>query len=374
MFINHLKENSGALMFRTALVLLLSLFVVGLVPGLLNIGTSQAQAHDGRDDWGHHRWHHKPDACAQTTNAALTACQFAVQEDYNLALGNCANVAKSEQDDCKAEAKGEFESALEECTGQFDARQEVCGELGGGPYDPVIDPDNFVSKPKLLTGNEYFPLTRGSKYTYQSKDSEGNIQTIVVKVKGTTTINGVLCRIVTDKVYDGEGTDGDLVEDTIDWFAQDNDGNIWYFGETTIAYTYDDYGNPIASTEGSWMAGMDQAKPGIIMYAVPEDHLNELYRQEFLLGTAEDLGKVIGTVDTLVGLLPADVSLPDGVAGPYLHTQDSTPLDVPAVIEDKYYAPGVGLVLTVEPEAKEVLTEIEPPSAPHSAVESGRRS
>jgi hypothetical protein len=365
MFFNHLKENSGALIFRAALVLLLSLFVVGLVPGLLNISTSQAQAHDGRDGWGHHRRHHKPDACAQTTKAALTACQFAAQEDYNLALGNCANVAKSEQAGCEADAKEEFESALEECNEQFDARQEVCRELGGGPYDPDLDPANFVSIP---TGNDYFPLTPRT-YTYKSKgeDDQGNIvilQTIVVTVKGDdqiTTIDGIKCRTVTDKVYDGDGTDGDLVEDTIDWFAQDNDGNVWYFGETTIAYEYDENGNPTASTEGSWMAGVDEAKPGIIMFAVPEDHLNELYRQEFLLGTAEDLGKVIGTVDTLVGLLPSGVSLPDGVIGPYLHTQDSTPLDVPAVIEDKYYAPGVGLVLTVEPEAKEVLTEIEPP-------------
>ncbi len=368
MFTAKVSEKSKIVTLKSGMAMLALLFVVVLGPGLLNIGTSKALAHDDRGDWWKGKRHPKVTNCAQTSQAALTACRNSATSDYWLGIGACDNLFdRQEKQDCLDEAQSSLKEDYATCSEQFQARQDVCGELGQGPYDPDISPDNFVSKPKLLIGNEYFPLNRGSKYTYQSKnpnDSEDPdmiLQTIVVKVKGTTTIAGVTCRIVTDKVYDGEGTDGDLVEDTIDWFAQDNDGNVWYFGETTIAYEYDENGNPTASTEGSWMAGVDEAKPGIIMYAAPGDHKDALYRQEFLLGTAEDLGKVIGIVDTLVGLLPDGVSLPDGVVGPYLHTQDSTPLDVPAVIEDKYYAPGVGLVLTVEPEAKEVLTEIEPP-------------
>lgn len=347
MFINRLKENSGTLIFRTALVFLLSLFVVGLVPGLLNIGTSQAQAHDGRDDWGHYRWHHKPDACSQTSNAALTACQFAAQEDYNLALGNCANVAKSEQGDCQAEAKDDLGPALEECNEQFDARQEVCRDLGKGPYDPDIEPVDFSN----VINNTYYALVQGQTYTYQSEDTEGDIQTIVVTVQGTTTIDGFPCREVTDKVYEGMGTAGNLLEDTIDWFSQDGEGNVWYFGESTIAYTYDDDGNPTPSTEGSWKAGEDGAKPGMIIPADPGGQIGELYRQEFSLGTAEDLGRVVGIGETVMA---GSVTYTD-----CLHTQDSTPLE-PGVIEDKYHAPGVGLVLTLEPDGREELISIIP--------------
>jgi len=89
------------------------------------------------------------------------------------------------------------------------------------------------------------------------------------------------------------------------------------------------------------------------MPADPGGQIDLLYRQEFALGTAEGLGKAIEIVDVLPDL-PNGVSLPAEVHGPYLHTQDSTPLE-PDLIEDKYYAPGVGLVLTIEPEATEEL-------------------
>jgi hypothetical protein len=117
-------------------------------------------------------------------------------------------------------------------------------------------------------------------------------------VGGTTTIAGVQCRVVTDKVFDKDNNK--LVEDTIDWYAQDNNGNVWYFGETTITYTYDEEGNPTASTEGSWIAGVDEAKPGIIMYGAPKNHKGELYCQEFSLGKAEDLSRVVGINESVM--------------------------------------------------------------------------
>jgi hypothetical protein len=97
------------------------------------------------------------------------------------------------------------------------------------------------------------------------------------------------------------------------------------------------------------MTGVDEAKPGIIMYADPEGHKGLLYRQEFLLGTAEDLGRVIET----------GVKAPGTTYENCVHTQDSSPLE-PGVIEDKYYAPGVGLVLTIAPDGREELTSVTP--------------
>jgi hypothetical protein len=283
-------------------------------------------------------------ACAQTSKAALAACTSSATSDYWLGIGACDNLSdRQERQNCIDEARHSLNKEdLKTCNEQFQARQEVCRDLGGGPYDPDFSSENFVSNPADLTGNSYFPLTPGT-YTYKSKDTAGNtLQTIVVRVKDdTTTIAGVLCRVVTDKVYEGAGTGGRLLEDTIDWYAQDSDGDVWYFGETTIAFTFDEAGNPTASTEGSWMAGMDEAKPGIIMFSVPEDQIGLLFRQEFALGTAEDLGRVIGT--------DASVTAGGVKHTGCVHTQDSTPLE-PGVIEDKYYAPGVGLVLTVDPD------------------------
>lgn len=281
-------------------------------------------------------------ACQKTSKAALTACKNSATSDYWLAVGACDNISdRQERKSCLDDARSSQKEDLQTCSDQFDARQEVCQELGGGPYDPDIDPANFSSD---IT-NDFFPLppAGGNTLTYKSTAPNGDIQTNVVTVKGTTTINGFACRAVTDKAYKGTdtSTSGILLEDTIDWFSQDTDGNVWYFGETTIAYTYDDAGNPSASTEGSWMAGKDNAKPGIIMLANPGGQLGKLYRQEFSLGTAEDLGRVIDIVD--------GVQAGGKAYNGCVHTQDSSPLE-PGVIEDKYYAPGVGLVLTLDPD------------------------
>jgi len=121
------------------------------------LGPGQALAHeDGGARWNYKR-HHKALACAQTSKAALTACKFAAQENYNLALGTCKNVAKSEQGECNAEAIDNFRSELAECPEQFDAHQEVCDAIGPGPYLPEgIEPEDFAAEPTLDSG--YFPL------------------------------------------------------------------------------------------------------------------------------------------------------------------------------------------------------------------------
>jgi hypothetical protein len=303
-------------------------------------------------------------ACGQTSQAALTACRNSASSDYWLGLGNCDNISgPGDKRDCLKEVATSLKEDYKTCYDQFAARQQVCRELGQGPYDPDLSSDNFVESEGDLKGNTYFPLTSGKKYTYQSILNDVVQQTIEDTVLDTTTIDGILCRKITDRVFDGDTTVADdhkLLEDTIDWYAQDNNGNVWYFGETTIAYTFDDAGNPTASTEGSWMTGTDEAKPGIIMFDIPDakEQLGKLYRQEFSLGTAEDLGRNIEVVDNLPSL-PKGVSLPTGVTGPYLHTQDSSSLE-PGVIEDKYYAPNVGVVLTVDPDGtQEVLIKIE---------------
>jgi len=127
--------------------------------------------------------------------------------------------------------------------------------------------------------------------------------------------------------------DGVLAEDTLDWFAQDKGGNVWYFGEDTKEL--DANGNVI-STEGSWQAGVNGAQPGIVMEADP--HVGDTYQQEFSVGVAEDMATVVALNKT--------VNVPFGSFKDCLETSEFTPLE-PGTIDHKFYAQGVGLVQSV---------------------------
>lgn len=157
----------------------------------------------------------------------------------------------------------------------------------------------------------------------------------------TVTILGVRCVVVRDTAVE----DGEVQEDTEDYYAQDRAGNVWYFGEATAAF---EGGVPV-SNAGAWIAGVAGAKPGIIMPAMPRPGLT--YRQEFALGAAEDVGRVEA--------LGQGVRVPFGRFSNALQTFEFTPLE-PEVKENKFYVPGVGQVLAVDLEtgAREELVSI----------------
>jgi hypothetical protein len=126
--------------------------------------------------------------------------------------------------------------------------------------------------------------------------------------------------------------DGALIEDTVDWYAQDQQGNVWYFGEDTKEY---EHGRAV-SDHGSWEAGFKGAQPGIVMEASPQ--VGDRYRQEYFEGEAEDMAKVIA--------VDATATVPAGSYTDVVKTKDFTPLE-PKLREHKYYARGVGVVLEV---------------------------
>ena len=190
------------------------------------------------------------------------------------------------------------------------------------PYEPTIDPAAFTA----TVDNPYFPLPPGARWVMEgSGESEGEVTTTMVTDE-TKTVVGVVCTVVRDEVT----ADGELQELTFDWYAQDADGNVWYFGEDTAEYK----DGEVSSREGSWEAGVDGAQPGIIMPAGPVADLT--YRQEFYAGQAEDQATVVD--------LGATADTPAGSYTDVLVTEDWTPLE-PDIAERKYYAPGVGLVL-----------------------------
>jgi hypothetical protein len=189
---------------------------------------------------------------------------------------------------------------------------------GGDDYNPTIDPAHFVAG----VDNPFFPLVPGTVFEYDVVESD---ETVIVTVKNETkVIMGVSCVVVHDVARSG----GAVVEDTFDWYAQDDQGNVWYMGEDTTAFE-----GGMTSKEGSWQAGVDGAKPGIVMMGAPTP--GEPYYQEFYEDEAEDQGQVIA--------IDAAVTVPYGSFTGCVQTRDFTELD-PDVEENKYYCPGVGQV------------------------------
>jgi len=330
MYSVNLSKKLKRFTFKISVVFLASLFVVVLGPNLLELEGSQALAKKKKKGGRY---------CTATAKVAYKACLNEIQDDYNIAVGNCINVSDSEdREDCFNEAKnGEdgYKAAKEECKDQFEARREVCEDLGEDRYDPPVDADNFVNFEDVVDGgdfvpNLYFPLVPGTVWVYEG-DTEDGTETITVTV--TDEIKDIAypdpegvekifkCIVVKDIVE----LDGEVIEDTDDWYAQDKDGNVWYFGE--IARNYED--GYLVDLEGSWEAGRDFAKPGILMWAYPEgtgsEPPQEVYRQEFFLGDAEDVAEF------------------DRWDGANLVTKDYTPIE-PGVGEFKTYEPDVGLI------------------------------
>jgi hypothetical protein len=195
---------------------------------------------------------------------------------------------------------------------------------GSAPVE--LDPSTFTAD----IDNRYWPMEPGTRWTYREVDEEGKEVVVVVTVSSETKeiANGITARVVRDSVRE----DGDLIEDTFDWYAQDADGNVWYLGEDTAEF--DD--GKVKTTKGSWEAGVDGALPGIVIPADPADDMK--YRQEYFAGEAEDNGEVLAVGE--------QVEVPAGHYADALMTKDTTALE-PDVVEYKFYAPDIGPVLAL---------------------------
>ena len=212
---------------------------------------------------------------------------------------------------------------------------------GVRPSQPAFDLTDF-SHP-LAIDNRYLPLPVGLQIVYaEVEGDECSIDDIVVTSDTKDDFQGVYAglsaRVVTDRAWLDADCDGDrdlLLEDTFDWHAQDDAGNVWYLGEDTTAFEYDDAGQVVGtSTEGSWEAGRDGALAGLVMPAHPVK--GATYRQEFSAGVAEDMAKV-----KQVG---ADVTTGLGDFSDCIVTREATRLS-PGDVEYKWFCPDVGNVL-----------------------------
>ncbi len=163
------------------------------------------------------------------------------------------------------------------CGGGDDA-EPVIDPGDGGDHAPTVDAADFVDG----VDHPYLPLTPGSSWVYEGVD-DGETERVEIEVTDERrTVMGVSATVVRDTVYE----DGEMVEDTYDWFAQDLDGNVWYLGEDSSEFE----DGELVGTEGSWEAGVDGALPGIVMLASPE--IGDAYRQEFYEDEAEDMAEI----------------------------------------------------------------------------------
>lgn len=194
---------------------------------------------------------------------------------------------------------------------------------GAGPGWPkTLRPNDFVRE----VTNPWFPLKPGSVWHYKGLKEGVRTTDVVAATHRTKMVLGVTTTVVHDVVT----VNGRPEEVTDDFYAQDREGNVWYFGEETEELNAQ--GKP-TSSEGSFEAGVEGARPGVLIPGKPKVGL--VGRQEFFEGEAEDHFRVLD--------LKASVSVPFVSTRQALRTREWTPLE-PATVDNKYYVRGVGTV------------------------------
>jgi len=191
-------------------------------------------------------------------------------------------------------------------------------------YSPHVIPEEFVEG----ISNPYFPLVTGQVRNY-AISGQGDAATLsVTSTANSKMILGILCLGFHDRGIAAEGQ----TEDTWRWYAQDEDGNVWYFASETKKYDYADL-----SEHWSWQAGTGGAKPGKAMVGRPQDFINKEFQVDFVPGVSEHKAMVLGLNET--------VTVPGGTFSGCLKIRVYSDLES-GKEEHQYYAPGVGLILS----------------------------
>jgi len=331
-------------------MLIRRLIYVAVLAAAFSMPTAQA--------WGGHGG---PTNCEKSAGSMLRACRYDVRDDLNTTVASCQHISdRAERWSCYVEANTVRGEDSEECRDVHEARVEACDILDEDRYDPdplldpgitFIDPDDV---PDLYSVNPFVSVKAG--HTYVLRAGEEEEETVVVHVTDESReIHGVLCRVVVDIVVEvsdeGDGVEYEAVEATDDWFAQDTVGNVYYCGE--ISRNYED--GVLRDLDGSFEAGIEYAKSGILVQAFPEP--GEAHRQEFSPGEAEDIVQYVSLASG-----PGEEEGGENdrfpCSGGCAKTFDFAPID-PASTEYKYYLPGTGFVLAVAMEDEEITGERE---------------
>ncbi len=293
-------------------------------------------------------------ACSMIKQLAIASCQAEATGTRLLSQARCDNIPDaSAQMMCGHAAVTAAKDEQQSCRDKRKLWKGVCARLGPAPYSPVVDPANFPTSTTI--DNPFFPLKPGTTFVYEGQTADGFEHVEFAVTHATRTIMNIPCV----EVHDVRKVAGKVLEDTRDWFAQDKFGNVWYLGENTAlvdGLALVDGGLP-TDLSGSWTTGVDGAEPGFVMEGHPT--VGDFYRQEFLVGEAEDLAEVKS--------LSASEHVPATTCtNECLETEESSTL-APGDVEHKFYKMNVGNILTIDfaanpPERSELVQIITSPS------------
>jgi hypothetical protein len=175
--------------------------------------------------------------------------------------------------------------------------------------------------------NQYLPMVPDTTYIYDGSKGRTPEQDTVYTTHDTKTIIGIPCVIQIDTGY----LNGKIVEKTFDYFAQDANGNVWYFGEYATQYR----NGKVTGHQGSWISGKHKAQPGVVMEANPR--VGDQNNQENAPRVAEDKARVLSLTSSVHTNYVNYI-------GNVLETKEFSPLDPPGSGEHKWYEPGIGFM------------------------------
>ena len=297
-------------------------------------------------------------SCSVAANLLAKACEFDVIDDFLEGQAICQNTDDEEEfAECLSEVSEQKSENVEECEAINEARFDLCEDLDDEPHTPEFGEefaDNFVDPRDIgvtVDPNPWLPLIAGNIWVYEGTflkeaeedDEEAELVTEVVTVTVTDRIKlieGIKCLVVNDQVE----KNGELIENTDDWYAQDIAGNVWYCGEIAENFEFFEDDDPVepelVDIEGSWKHGRETAEAGILLPFAPE--VGQVIRQEVLYGEAEDAIEILSLEgDESTSVVSCNNSC--------LVTRDFTPLE-PDAEEQKYYVAGIGQILEVDTE------------------------
>jgi hypothetical protein len=298
-------------------------------------------------------------ACSSTARAQFQACEKEVDDDTLVGRAICINVSDDEErSECRDDVRETRREELHLCRDQHGARRELCDLIGEDRYDPDFVPADFDDDFSNPTApNTHFPLGIGNRWHFVGGDETTTIEVL----DKTKLIDGVTCIVVNDLVAE----DGEPIENTDDWFALAKNGDVYYCGESVRDFEIFEGDMPaepeLVETEGSFKAGRDGDKAGILFFGSPV--VGVTHRQEWSASNAEDAATVLST-DYGFGSDPElDQFVPQDLAnllcdGDCVVIREFSPID-PGEFEHKYFAPGVGKFLEVKPEEGEVTQLVE---------------
>ena len=274
-------------------------------------------------------------ACNKSALSLRKAASRQNWADFYNQLGICLNTKPfTDCVKCAKKAEKDLKDAEDFVQDQWEERLNVCQTLGQEQYEPDIDPLEFTS----LVDNPFFPLLPNEMLVYEGATADGLRRIENTTLNETRTILGVDCAVVHCVEY----LDDVVTQDSHYYYAQHTDGTVWLFGKQTFALEDD----VIVNMDGSWIAEDKGARPGIAMLAAAD--VGESYRQCFAPNVCEDVAKFQAT--------GVSVTVPFNNTT-YLDCWQirSTTAIAPDLLEQRFYAQGVGQVRVVDAENGDVF-------------------